>query len=134
MTVSSMCPSSFRLRLSFSEKPSSRNVFAWRVKERDSGVWREAMELQELLMTALRASVIYVFLLLVIRILGKRTVGNFSAFDLIVALILGEVVDEPIYGDVPMLQAMMAIAIIAAWHFGNSYLSTRSAAFDRLTG
>ncbi|MDQ4076071.1 MAG: DUF421 domain-containing protein [Chloroflexota bacterium] len=92
------------------------------------------MDMQELVMTAFRASVIYLFLLMLIRLLGKRTVGNFSAFDLIVALILGELVDEPIFGDVPMLQALLALAIVAGWHFLNSYLSYKSDTIDRLTG
>jgi hypothetical protein len=35
------------------------------------------------------------------KLLGKRTVGNFTAFDLLVALMLGEIVDEIIYGDGP---------------------------------
>jgi uncharacterized membrane protein YcaP (DUF421 family) len=35
---------------------------------------------------------------------APRTVGNFSAFDLLVALMLGEVVDEIIYADVNFLQ------------------------------
>lgn len=91
------------------------------------------MDIQELALTAGRASVIYVFLLVVIRLLGKRTVGNFSAFDLIVALILSEIVDAPIFGDVPMIQGLVAITVVAALHFGNELLSARSAAFDRLT-
>lgn len=67
------------------------------------------MDINELLLTALRASFVYFFLLFVVRILGKREVGATSAFDLIVALILGEVVDEIIYGDVTMLQGVVAI-------------------------
>ena len=90
--------------------------------------------MQELAFTAGRALVIYVFLLVVVRLLGKRTVGNFSAFDLIVALILGEIVDEPIFGDVPMAQALLAVAVVALLHAANEYLSYRSTAFDRLTG
>ena len=92
------------------------------------------MDAQELLFTALRASAIYVFLLIVLRILGKRTVGHATAFDFMVALILGEVVDEPIYGDVPMAQALVAIGVIAAWHYVNSWLSYRSPRFDHLAG
>jgi uncharacterized membrane protein YcaP (DUF421 family) len=38
-------------------------------------------------------------MLVVIRLMGKRTVGNFTAFDLLVALMLGEIVDEIIYPD-----------------------------------
>ena len=92
------------------------------------------MDVQELAFTAGRSLVIYAFLLVVVRLLGKRAVGNFSAFDLIVALILGEVVDEPIYGDVPVIQALLAIAVVAFLHYVNSLLSFRSVTFDRLTG
>ena len=92
------------------------------------------MDLQELALTAIRATVIYVFLLVVVRVLGKRAVGGATAFDFMVALILSEVVDEPIYGDVPLVQGMLVIAVVAGWHFVNSYLSSRSRRFDRLTG
>lgn len=92
------------------------------------------MDYQELAMTALRAAAIYIFLLTIVRLLGKRTVGNFTAFDLIVAFILGEVVDEPIFGDIPLIQGLLAIAVVALLHFLNSYISFRSPAFDKLTG
>ena len=92
------------------------------------------MDLQELALTALRATIIYVVLLVVVRLLGKRTVGSATAFDFMVALILSEVVDEPIYGDVPVVQALVVIAVIGGWHAVNSYLSYRSERFDRLTG
>jgi uncharacterized membrane protein YcaP (DUF421 family) len=52
------------------------------------------MDPNELMLTAARAAAVYLFMLIVIRALGKRTAGNFSAFDLLVALMLGEVVDE----------------------------------------
>jgi uncharacterized membrane protein YcaP (DUF421 family) len=81
------------------------------------------MDPHELLMTALRAVAVYVLMLVVIRVLGKRTVGNFTAFDLLVALMLGEVVDEIVYGDVGMAQGAVAVAVIAAAHYSNSWLS-----------
>ena len=92
------------------------------------------MDPQDLLLTALRASLIYFFLLVVVRILGKREVGSASAFDLIVALMLGEVVDEAIYGDVSMAKGMLAIGVIAAWHLINAYASYRSKRIHALTG
>jgi uncharacterized membrane protein YcaP (DUF421 family) len=92
-----------------------------------------SMDVRDLALTALRASMVYVFLLVVVRLLGKRTVGNFSAFDLIVALILGEIVDEPIFGDVPLVQAFVAIVVVAGWHYLNSYLTSRNTAIERLT-
>jgi uncharacterized membrane protein YcaP (DUF421 family) len=81
------------------------------------------MELNELLLTAGRAVAIYVLMLLVVRALGKRTVGNFSAFDLIVALMLGEVVDEIIYGDVRFLQGAVVMVTLGAVAYGESLLS-----------
>ena len=80
-------------------------------------------ELNELLLTAARAFAVYVLMLVVIRSLGKRTVGNFSAFDLLVALMLGEVVDEIIYGDVRFLQGTVAIVAIAALAHTDAWLA-----------
>lgn len=92
------------------------------------------IDMNELLYTALRASFVYFFLLLIVRLLGKREIGNTSAFDLIVALILGEVVDEIIYGDVTILQGVSAIVVVAIWHVINSWASFRSEIIDKITG
>lgn len=88
------------------------------------------MDAHELLMTALRALAVYVLMLVVIRVLGKRTVGNFAAFDLLVALMLGEVADEIIYGDVSIAQGFVAIGVVAAAQYGNAWLSYWDHGFD----
>ena len=90
------------------------------------------MDPHELLMTALRAVFVYVVMLAVIRTLGKRTVGNFTAFDLLVALMLGEVVDEIVYGDVGLAQGLVAVAVIAAAQYSNSWLSYWDHGMDRI--
>ena len=90
------------------------------------------MDAHELAMTALRALGVYVLMLFVIRVLGKRTVGNFAAFDLLVALMLGEVVDEIIYGDVSIAQGVVAIGVVAAAQYGNAWLSYWDHGFDRI--
>ena len=92
------------------------------------------MDVNELILTALRASFVYVFLLIVVRLLGKREIGATSAFDLVVALILGEVVDEIIFGDVTILQGVTAIVVVALWHVLNSWASYKSQFIDKLTG
>jgi uncharacterized membrane protein YcaP (DUF421 family) len=90
------------------------------------------MNPSELLLTAVRAFAVYALMLVVIRALGKRTVGNFATFDLIVALMLGEVVDEIIYADVGFLQGVVAITVIAAAQAGNSWLTWWGHGFDTL--
>jgi uncharacterized membrane protein YcaP (DUF421 family) len=74
-------------------------------------------------MTAARAAAVYGLMLVVVRALGRRTIGNFSAFDLIVALMLGEIVDEMIYGDVRFIQGTVVIVTIAALAYADSLLS-----------
>lgn len=92
------------------------------------------MDLNELLLTALRATFVYFYLLIIVRILGKREIGASSAFDLLVALMLGDVVDEVIYGDVTILQGAVAMAIIGVWHLVNAWASFKSEIIDKLTG
>ena len=84
------------------------------------------MDWQQIGETAARALLVYGAMLVVIRVLGKRTVGNFTAFDLLVALMLGEVVDEIIYGDVGLAQGFVAIVVIA----GAKYLTGWLTYFD----
>lgn len=90
------------------------------------------MDTQELVLTAARALGLYAAMLAVIRLLGKRTVGNFTAFDLLVALMLGEVVDEIIYGDVPIAQGAVAIGVIAVAQYANSWMSYLDLGMDRV--
>ncbi len=81
------------------------------------------MDPHELLMTAARTAAIYLLLLLVMRVMGKRAIGNFTAFDLLVALMMGEVVDEMAYGDVSFLQGATVIGVVGVLHYANSWLS-----------
>jgi uncharacterized membrane protein YcaP (DUF421 family) len=90
------------------------------------------MQAEELLWTALRGLAVYVLMLVVIRLLGKRTVGNFTAFDLLVALMLGEVVDEIIYGDVSFLQGAVAILVVSAAKYATAWLSYRNTRFNKV--
>jgi uncharacterized membrane protein YcaP (DUF421 family) len=90
------------------------------------------MEPRELLMTALRAVAVYALMLVVIRVSGKRTIGNFSAFDLLVALMLGEVVDEIIYGDVTFTQGAIPILTVAILQYANSWASYWGHGMDRV--
>jgi len=92
----------------------------------------EGMDPRELLFTAARAIAVYVLMLVVVRALGKRTVGNFAAFDLLVALMLGEVVDEIIYGDVSFMQGTVAIVVIAGAQASNAWLTWWDHGLDRI--
>jgi uncharacterized membrane protein YcaP (DUF421 family) len=90
------------------------------------------MDWQELALTAGRGVLVYAVMLLVIRVLGKRTVGNFTAFDLLVALMLGEVVDEIIYGDVSLAQGLVSILVVAGAKYLTTWITCRSETMSRI--
>ena len=90
------------------------------------------MDWQELLQTAMRATLVYMFVLFLLRMLGKRSVGNLSAFDLLVALMIGEVTDEIIFGDVTLAKGLVALVVIGFWHYANAWATFRSKTLDKL--
>jgi len=90
------------------------------------------MDPHELLLTAARAAAVYAVMLIVLRLSGKRAIGNFTAFDLLVALMLGEVVDEIIYGDVEFLQGLVPIVVVTLLQVGTSWLSYWDHGWDRV--
>ena len=92
------------------------------------------MDWPELLQTGQRATLVYLFILFVIRLLGKRSVGHLSPFDLLVALMMGEVSDEIIFGDVTLAKGFTAIAVVAFWHFANAWGTHKSEWLDKLLG
>jgi uncharacterized membrane protein YcaP (DUF421 family) len=86
--------------------------------------------------TSMRTVLIYFFLLAVTRALGKRTLGSFTAFDLIVVLIISDVVGDALY-DQEGKKLILAVAIIvtvAILHWLNAFLSARNKRIDQLLG
>jgi uncharacterized membrane protein YcaP (DUF421 family) len=61
---------------------------------------------------AIRCLIAYLFLLGMLRLAGKRTIQEGTPFDLILAMILGDLVDDPILGDVPVAQFLTAAATL----------------------
>lgn len=79
-----------------------------------------------------RITITYVFLLIILRLAGKRTIREGTPFDLVVALILGDFPDDVIWGEVPVAQGIVAIGSIMTLHLMVSYATYRSVWFDQL--
>jgi uncharacterized membrane protein YcaP (DUF421 family) len=79
-----------------------------------------------------RIGTTYVFLLLLLRLAGKRTIGGATPFDLVVALVLGDFPDDVIWGEVPVAQGIVAFGTIMTLHLAVAYASYRSVRVDRL--
>jgi uncharacterized membrane protein YcaP (DUF421 family) len=61
--------------------------------------------------TVIRALGIYLFLLLVVRISGRRTLGDMTVFDLVLTLIISEATQQGLLGeDFSLINAWIVIA------------------------
>jgi uncharacterized membrane protein YcaP (DUF421 family) len=60
----------------------------------------------------IRCVVAYLFLLFLLRLAGKRTIQQGTTFDFVLALVLGDLVDNAIWAEVPMAKFVVASATI----------------------
>lgn len=82
----------------------------------------------------LRAFLVYFTLLVLMRLSGKRTVGEFTPFDLIVVLLLGESMQSAlVQDDTSVLGPAITAATLIALNWLMAFLSTRSRTVDKVT-
>ncbi len=79
----------------------------------------------------LRATAVYVVVLVMVRLSGKRTVGQFTPFDLLVVVLLGTAVQNSLIGeDTSLLGGLILAATLLGLNWGVGKLSSRSRRFD----
>jgi uncharacterized membrane protein YcaP (DUF421 family) len=68
----------------------------------------------------------YAYVLFVVRLLGKRGMGQLAPFDFVIIIALGSATGDPMfYPDVPLLHAIVAITAIVLFTRGLVYLTQR---------
>ncbi|MGQ0697697.1 MAG: DUF421 domain-containing protein [Panacagrimonas sp.] len=83
--------------------------------------------------TVLRALGVYLFLLLVFRLSGKRSLAHITTFDFVLLLLIAEASQQALVGqDFSVVNAMLAIATLAVADIGLSMLKERSPRLERL--
>lgn len=88
------------------------------------GPSRESSDINALQMGA-RALLIYLITLAIIRLGKKRFMGQATAFDVIIGIVLGSIVSRAITGNAPMVPAMTSAAVLMLLHWGLSALAVR---------
>jgi uncharacterized membrane protein YcaP (DUF421 family) len=74
-----------------------------------------------------RGAVVYVVLLTMVRISGKRTVGQFTPFDLLVVMLLSEAVSNSLSGgDSSLLGGLLIAATLIGLNMLMAFASSRS--------
>lgn len=81
----------------------------------------------------LRAAAVYLVLLVLIRLSGKRTMGQFTPFDMLLIVLLGNAVQNSLLGtDSSLGGGLLLAATLIAFNWGIAFLTSRSQRAERL--
>jgi uncharacterized membrane protein YcaP (DUF421 family) len=76
---------------------------------------------------ALRAVFLYAFVVLLMRVMGRKELSSLSPIDLVLLVVLGDAIQQGLtQDDYSVTGAVIAVSTIAAVKVGISYLSFRS--------
>jgi uncharacterized membrane protein YcaP (DUF421 family) len=79
----------------------------------------------------LRGAAIYLFLMLIFRLLGKRSLGQVTTFDFVLLLVIGETTQQALLGnDFSLTNAFILILTLVVLDIGMSLLKQRSPTLD----
>jgi uncharacterized membrane protein YcaP (DUF421 family) len=81
---------------------------------------------------ALRALVVYVFTLIIVRLGSKRFLGKPTAFDVILGIMLGSVMSRGINGSAGLVPTLAGAAVLVAMHWLFAALSYHTSWFGDL--
>jgi uncharacterized membrane protein YcaP (DUF421 family) len=74
-----------------------------------------------------RGAIVYLALMVLLRISGKRTVGEFTPFDLLVVILVGETAQGALTGgDESVLGALIVAATLVALNYVIGFVTARS--------
>jgi uncharacterized membrane protein YcaP (DUF421 family) len=80
-----------------------------------------------------RAAIIYLYIFLIVKIVGQRSMGSIDALDFIFGVVIGDILGEPLTdGSVPLPGPMVAAATIAGLHLSLSLIALKTPRFRRV--
>jgi uncharacterized membrane protein YcaP (DUF421 family) len=80
-----------------------------------------------------RALAVYVFLLLLFRLAGKRALAQITTFDFVLLLIIGEATQQALLGeDFSVTNAVLVIVTLLGLDIGFSFLKERSSLLEKM--
>ncbi len=85
-----------------------------------------------MLVLIFRSLIIYIFVFIVIRLMGKRQVGELQPFELVITLIIADLACVPMSElTVPVLHGIAPLITLLTLHFLITWLSLKSIAFRK---
>lgn len=94
------------------------------------GMWTMDLPLLEMI---IRGAVVYAFVFILLRLVGKKQIGQLSPFDLVLLLIISEGVSNSLLGgENSLLGGMVCAATLVALNYGTDLLAFQSARAERV--
>jgi uncharacterized membrane protein YcaP (DUF421 family) len=82
---------------------------------------------------AIRAVVLYVFVIFVMRVVGRRELSSLTAVDLVLLIVMGDAIQQGLtQDDYSVTGAVIVISTIALLQVLSAYLGYRSRAFRKI--
>lgn len=80
-----------------------------------------------MLITVIRTIILYVFIIVAMRILGKRQIGELQPEELVVTILLSEVVAIPMENtEIPLIDTLIPLLLLIGFEIVVSFLSMKS--------
>src|SRR5260370_2591150 len=93
-------------------------------------MWRLSVSWWELI---LRGLIVYVFLIVLLRVTGKRQVGQLAPFDLVLLLVLSNAVQNAMTGgDNSVLGGLISASVLVLLNYAAGHLTYRSKKLESL--
>ncbi|ARK30838.1 DUF421 domain-containing protein [Halalkalibacter krulwichiae] len=81
----------------------------------------------------IRATIVYVYIFLIVKVLGQRSMSSIDALDFIFGVVIGDILGEPLTdGELPLAGPAAAAAMTAGLHLSLSVLALKTPRFRRI--
>ena len=86
-----------------------------------------------MLTTMIRTLILYALLIIIMRIMGKRQIGQLQPGELVITILISEIAAIPMQdNDIPMINSVIAVLLLAAFEIIISAVSMKSIKFRSL--
>ncbi len=86
-----------------------------------------------MLVTMIRTLILYILLIIIMRIMGKRQIGELQPGELVITILISEIAAIPMQdNDIPLINSVIAVLLLAAFEIIISAISMKSVKFRSL--
>ena len=90
------------------------------------------LDFEALAAIALRVSIMYVYALAMLRLSGKRSIGQLAGPDVVATIVVGDMFDDIFWSEISLAKGLVGVTTITALHLLAKVIEARSTAAKRI--